>query len=81
MIYVRPSCYKLIDRAIRYIDYLIKQDADKGKFEGKEEALKLIDYELITRALYSEIESLSFGEAIVCKTYARICKDILGVKA
>lgn len=75
MTWVRPSNNKLIDRSIRYVQYLL--DYYKDKFvQGKEEIYKQIDYNLICHALYSEIEKLTYNQAIVLNTFKRIVKDL-----
>lgn len=63
MIYVRPSNFKLIDRAIRYVMYLLKQN---GVPEEK------YTYAQICEILFEEKQSLIYGEAIVLKVYERM---------
>ncbi|KRX04134.1 hypothetical protein PPERSA_08349 [Pseudocohnilembus persalinus] len=75
MSWVRPSNNKLIDRSIRYIQHLL--EFYKDQFIGENQKIyDQIDYSLICTALYSEIESLNYGEAIVLKTFQRIVKDL-----
>lgn len=75
MTWVRPSNNKLIDRSIRYVQYLL--DYYKDKFiHGKEAIYQKIDYSLICHALHSEIENLNFNQAIVLNTLKRILKDL-----
>ncbi len=60
MTYVRPSNNKLIDRAIRYVQYLLRQ-------RGIE-----IAYEEVCQALFRCREGLGQNEAIVLKTLAAL---------
>lgn len=66
MIYVRPSNFKLIDRAIRYVLYLLEQ---KGYPKEK------ISYERACEVLFEEKERLVYGEAIVLKVFDRIIRE------
>ena len=78
MTWVRPSNNKLIDRAIRYVQYLLEYY--KSKFlNDKIEIYNKIDYSLVCHALYSEIEKLKYEEAIVLNTVKRIVNDLFEV--
>jgi N-acetylmuramic acid 6-phosphate etherase len=65
MTWVKPSNFKLIDRAIRYIDAL-----SRGKH----------DYEEIAAALFAETETLQLDESVVLKTVARL-EDANGARS
>jgi N-acetylmuramic acid 6-phosphate etherase len=62
MTWVRPTNNKLIDRAIRYVDYLLQQ---VGVVKS---------YEEICKNLFEEIEVLKLDESIVLKTFNRMEK-------
>ncbi len=64
MTWVKPSNNKLIDRAIRYVDYLLSQRTNTS-----------LPYETIATALFAEIEELKNGEAIVLKTLDRLLQQ------
>lgn len=63
MIYVRPTNNKLIDRAIRYVLYLLKQNNILNEN---------ITYALVCENLFEEIKTLVYGESIVLKTFERV---------
>ncbi|CAD8150238.1 unnamed protein product [Paramecium pentaurelia] len=65
MIYVRPTNNKLIDRAIRYVQYLLKQNNVVNEN---------ITYALVCENLFEEIKTLVYGESIVLKTFERVKK-------
>lgn len=60
MTYVKPSNYKLIDRAIRYVDELLKREQI------------VIPYAQIAQQLFREIPNLRPNDAIVTKTFAAL---------
>ncbi|OFZ52038.1 MAG: hypothetical protein A2381_05890 [Bdellovibrionales bacterium RIFOXYB1_FULL_37_110] len=60
MTFVKPSCNKLIDRAIRYVTHLLK---DKGVTKS---------YDEICFALFAELENISPSEPIVLRTLSRL---------
>ncbi|EAR90987.1 SIS domain protein (macronuclear) [Tetrahymena thermophila SB210] len=78
MIWVRPSNLKLIDRSIRYIQYFINDRAEELK-KINLEAFNSINYDLICEALFSESETLEYGQAIVLKTTKRILRDMFDI--
>ena len=61
MTWVYPNNGKLIDRAVRYVLYLLHDDGYDG-----------ISYEEATYQLFSELESLGEGEALVPKAVAQL---------
>lgn len=61
MIFVRPTNNKLIDRSIRYVLYLLKQNN-----------INDVSYATICEILFEEIKTLVYGESIVLKTFNRI---------
>lgn len=61
MTWVYPNNGKLIDRAVRYVLYLLHDDGYDG-----------ISYEEATYQLFSELESLGEGEAVVPKAVAQL---------
>ena len=63
MTWVRPTNNKLIDRAIRYVDYLLKQSGVSKTYDE-------ICYEL-----FEEIEVLKMDQSIVLNTFNRIKKQ------
>lgn len=60
MIWVRPSNFKLIDRAIRYIQYFLDEKREVLQ-KNNPSALAAINYDLICHALMSETEKLNYG--------------------
>ncbi len=64
MTWVKPSNYKLIDRAIRYVDYLMQNDSAKS-----------YSYNDICYRLFDEMERLQPGESIVMKTCESLRKN------
>jgi N-acetylmuramic acid 6-phosphate etherase len=61
MTWVRPSNNKLIDRAIRYVQFLLGRDGVDG-----------YEYRDICHQLFLEIEELDSGESVVLKTAAAL---------
>jgi N-acetylmuramic acid 6-phosphate etherase len=61
MTWVKPSNNKLIDRAIRYVEFLLER-----------EGITRYSYEEITHQLFEETEGLWTGESIVLKTVAAL---------
>lgn len=64
MTWVKPSNYKLIDRAIRYVDYLLS-------YKG----ISSYSYDDICYALFNEIDHLKVGESIVLNTVKRMTRE------
>lgn len=60
MTWVKPSNNKLIDRSIRYIDFLLQQNHVK------------VEYEEIAHALFSRLDNLQAEKSIVLETYKSI---------
>jgi len=58
MTWVKPGCYKLIDRAVRYVLYLLKQDN-----------ITRYTYEDIVQQCFACRKDLKNNESIVLKTY------------
>ena len=65
MTYVKPSCNKLIDRAIRYVTHLLK---DHGITRS---------YEEICHALFDELEHVSPSDPIVLLTLYKFTKSTI----
>lgn len=61
MLYVRSSNNKLVDRSIRYVQALLREDGIHDH-----------DYEDIAYALFEVLETLGSGEAAVLKTYEKL---------
>jgi N-acetylmuramic acid 6-phosphate etherase len=57
MTWVRPSNNKLIDRAIRYVNFLVEKQTGK-----------ILPYEEVCYQLFAEVETLQDGESVVLKT-------------
>lgn len=57
MTWVKPSNYKLIDRAIRYVDYLMQHRHNRN-----------LNYDDICYQLFDEMSRLKPGESVVLKT-------------
>ena len=57
MTWVRPSNNKLIDRAIRYVNFLLEKEVGRA-----------FPYEEVCRQLFTEVERLQEGESVVLKT-------------
>lgn len=58
MIWVRPSNFKLIDRAIRYIQYFLTEQKDRLVAINAEAYEKAVSYDQVCIALMSETEKL-----------------------
>jgi N-acetylmuramic acid 6-phosphate etherase len=63
MTWVKPSNNKLIDRSIRYVEFLLKKEG-VDQFSYRDVALELFD----------QIGSLAAGESVVLKTAASLRK-------
>jgi N-acetylmuramic acid 6-phosphate etherase len=66
MTWVRPSNNKLVDRAIRYVVFLLEKEG--GAFS----------YEDICYQLFEEAESVGEGESVVLKTVAALRRKVPG---
>lgn len=61
MTWVRPSNNKLVDRSIRYVEFLLEREGVKG-----------FSYREICLQLFAEVETLRDGESVVIKTVAAL---------
>jgi len=61
MTWVRPSNNKLVDRAIRYVEFLLEQ-----------QDVKVFSYQDVCYQLFTEVERLGEGESVVLKTVAAL---------
>lgn len=61
MTWVRPSNNKLIDRAIRYVEFLLEQSD-----------VQVFSYQDVCYQLFQEVERLGEGESVVLKTVAAL---------
>jgi N-acetylmuramic acid 6-phosphate etherase len=59
--WVRPSNNKLVDRAIRYVEFLLEQ-----------QDVKVFSYQDVCYQLFAEVERLGEGESVVLKTVAAL---------
>eukprot|EP00825_Cyclidium_porcatum_P051950 TRINITY_DN9706_c0_g1_i1.p1 TRINITY_DN9706_c0_g1~~TRINITY_DN9706_c0_g1_i1.p1 ORF type:complete len:475 (+),score=78.86 TRINITY_DN9706_c0_g1_i1:172-1596(+) len=79
MVWVRPSNNKLIDRAIRFVQFLLNDYKNKFVKKEQENLFQALDYEQICYFLFAEIETLQYGESVVLKTLKSIIAEIFGV--
>jgi N-acetylmuramic acid 6-phosphate etherase len=70
MTWVRPSNNKLIDRAIRYVEYLLKK-----------RGYPKYSYEQICHQLFLEVEALGEGESVVLNTVRSLAAKSEGLKS
>jgi N-acetylmuramic acid 6-phosphate etherase len=67
MTWVTPTNGKLVDRAARYVTWLLEEDG-----------IKQFTYEQIIQELFEQKEILASGESVVLKTYASLKAQIRG---
>jgi N-acetylmuramic acid 6-phosphate etherase len=63
MTWVKPSNNKLIDRSVRYVEFLLKK-----------EGIEQFSYREVTLELFGQMENWGAGESIVMKTAASLRK-------
>src|SRR5690606_2027689 len=61
MTWVKPSNNKLIDRSIRYVEFLLRK-----------EGIDQFTYQDLARELFAQIGGLASGESVVLKTVASL---------
>ncbi|MBK8203322.1 MAG: hypothetical protein IPK68_13690 [Bdellovibrionales bacterium] len=67
MTWVTPTNGKLVDRAARYVTWLLEEDG-----------IKLFTYEQIIQELFEQKEKLASGESVVLKTYSSLKAQLRG---
>ena len=67
MTWVKPSCNKLVDRAIRYILILLE-----------EEGITDLDYNDVCIELFKQMDKISQSEPVVLKTMTALKKSYSG---
>ncbi len=67
MTWVKPSCNKLVDRAIRYILILLEEEGIKG-----------LDYNDVCIELFKQMDKISQSEPVVLKTMTALKKSYSG---
>ena len=74
MTYVKPSNYKLIDRTIRYVQNLLKQNScNEGSQEVEKDEVDF-SYKEICHEVFRQREINGLNEPIVLKTYESLIK-------
>ncbi|NBO39552.1 SIS domain-containing protein, partial [bacterium] len=66
---VRPSNYKLIDRTIRYVQFLLNRDS-----------INSFSYEEICLQCFIELETADVNEPVVLRTYESLKKQLLAAR-